>query len=138
MAMFAHRHCNAKVSLAVLLHDAAEAYINDLPRAVKLAVGDGYKSVEDNLQNMIFAKYRVLNEALTNKVYIKSLDNRMVPLEKAAIMRYPQPWAHDVYEPLDAITIRCFDPETAKRRWLEAYRQFSLHIPELPYEELEI
>ena len=138
MAMYAAKYNSYSLCLAVLLHDAAEAYLNDLPRAVKLAVGQSYKSLEDNLQDMIFEKYNVLWEYRTHKDYIKNLDNRMVNLEKVAIMRYPQPWAHDQYEPLDLITIRCFDPETAKRRFIEAYRLFSKDIVCIPYEEIEI
>ncbi len=109
------------VLLAVLLHDGAEMICNDLPRAVKQAVGDGYKSVEDAIQHAILQKFKLLHLADHWWVKIKELDRRMVPAEKAAIMRYPQPWAHDRFEPLKGVTIFCWAPPLAKRKFLQMY-----------------
>jgi len=111
------------VSMVVLLHDAAEGFFNDLPRAVKHAVGSAYSDLEDNFQDIILAKYKLLIISVENAHYIKDLDRRMVPLEKAVIMRYPQPWAYDQFEPLDGITIQCWTPSQAKLEWLVTYEQ---------------
>ena len=110
-----------EVSMVVLLHDAAEGFFNDLPRAVKHAVGDAYTILEDWFQRVIWVKYGLLDVALAYRGYVKDLDQRMVPLEKAAIMRYPQPWAYDQFKPLEGITIQCWDPADAKVKWLRTY-----------------
>ncbi len=123
MAAYAFRTLNwpPEALLAVLLHDAAEAYCNDLPRAVKQAVGDGYKSVEDSIQMVILEKFELVGAAVEWHDKIKDLDRRMVPAEKAAIMRYPQPWAHDQFKPLKGVTIFCWAPPLAKRKFLQMY-----------------
>ena len=139
MAMYSYKTNGMPgLALAILLHDAAEAYLNDLPRAVKLAAGDGYKGMEERLQLMICGKYQVLHTYLARYAYIKDLDNRMVPLEKAAILRHPQPWVSDRFQPLSGVEIRCFAPVVAKRLWLEAYFRFASAFGNIPYEEIEI
>jgi uncharacterized protein len=111
----------AQAAMGALFHDAAEGYLTDLPRAVKHAVGEGYEGLEERLQNAIEEKYGL---ALVMHGWgrdIKMLDQRIVPLEKAAIMRYPQPWAHDQFEPLEGVTIQCWSPRKAKAAWLAMY-----------------
>lgn len=119
--------------LACLLHDAAEAYCNDLPRAVKQAVNnvgddeyspaEAYSMIEDNIQAVIEMRYSL---PVDWEVEIKDLDRRIVPLEKAAIMRYPQPWAHDQFEPLEGIEIKCWRPPVAKQMFLNMYNAICL------------
>ena len=111
----------AAVCMAALLHDAAEAYINDLPRAVKHSVGEGYEYIEEIVQETIIRKYRLSVTALQYAKYIKDLDCRIVPHEKEAIMRYPQEWAYDKFDPLPGVVIYCYEPATAKRRFLAEY-----------------
>ncbi|KKL92281.1 hypothetical protein LCGC14_1886250 [marine sediment metagenome] len=107
--------------LATLLHDAAEAYLNDLPRAVKRAVGTGYTWVEGRVQAAVEQRFGVEQEAKEWKSRIKSLDNRIIANEKAAIMRHPQPWAFDQYASLDGVVIHCWNPPQAKKAFLEMY-----------------
>lgn len=126
--------------LAVLLHDAAEGYINDMPAAVKhsiRALGQGYDALEASIQTVINEKYGVTAVAQEWHAQIKELDDRIVPLEKAAIMRHPQPWAHDQYEPLSGVVIRCWRPETAKQQFLAMYRALC-HDLDMETEEYEI
>lgn len=109
------------LALAVLLHDAPEAYINDLPRAPKHAVGYGYAALEGKIGDVIWQKYGVFGTSHNHAKYIKSLDCRIVPHEKEAIMRYPQPWAYDQFKPLDGIVIYCWEPALAKRMFLAQF-----------------
>jgi len=139
-----------KLCLAVLLHDAAEAYLNDLPAAVKHAVnsqgreydgdgmsaGDAYSVVEDDVLYVILKKYDVASTAREQARFIKDLDRRIVPLEKTAIMRHPQPWAHDQYAPLEGIEIECWPPDLAKIQFLICFHELSAQIG-LPTEEVE-
>ena len=109
-----------RACFAVLLHDAAEAYTNDLARAVKVSVGDGYKQLERRIEEVIFDKYEVSYIAQEWASEIKQLDVRMVPTEKAAIMRHQIPWAFDEFEPL-SVEIQCWSPAEAKQGWLDWY-----------------
>jgi len=108
-------------ALAVLLHDASEAFLNDLSRAVKHAVGPGYSDLEDRIGRVIDRVFNVTEARLRLEKQIKSLDRCMVPLEKAAIMRHPQPWAFDQFQPLRGVVIECWTPAVAKRQFLETY-----------------
>lgn len=114
------------VALATLLHDAAEAYLNDLPRAVKKAVdlsGGGYSSVESRISAVVWEKYNVDGVFADARLggYIKDLDRRIVPLEKEAICRHKLEWAYDQFEPLVGATIQCWNPYDAKREFAELY-----------------
>ena len=112
----------AFVCMAVLLHDAPEAYINDLCRSVKHAVGEPYKALETNISFVILKKYGVLETSVHYAAYIKSLDQRIVPHEKAAIMAIQQPWAYDKFDPLPGVEIKCLSPVAAKIAFLEEFQ----------------
>ena len=111
----------ATLAMAVLLHDAAEAYLNDIARAAKRAIGTGYVDIERPLEQMILEKYGAWSSSVDYTKYIKSLDCQIVPLEKEAIMRHYQKWAFDNFAPLDGVVIYCWEPEHAKRMFLEQY-----------------
>ena len=116
-----------KVSLAVLLHDAAEAYINDLAWPAKAAVGTTYAELEKNIQVAIWDKFKVNSALLVSWAEtIKELDCRMITLEKAVIMAHLQPWAHDKFVAPEGITIQCWNPCEAKKRFLEIYEEICL------------
>lgn len=116
-----HDRKDPLVALAFLFHDAAEGLLKDLSRAVKHAVGPGYSTMEHNVQECILRKYDLLLVSEREAAYIKDIDRRLVPLEKAAIMKYSQPWAYDQFEPLPGVNIACFNPVEAKDRWLGCY-----------------
>jgi uncharacterized protein len=73
-----------------LMHDAAEAYCNDIARPVKRAI-EGYDAIEA-------ANYRAISSALglpvlTDEVLIKDADNAMLVAEMESIMGPPPvPW----------------------------------------------
>ena len=69
-----------RVKLACLLHDAAEAYISDIPRPVKLDM-PGVEEIEDRLLNAIYEKF--LGSALTDyeQQIVKIIDDAMLYYE---------------------------------------------------------
>lgn len=52
------RGLSARMQLACLLHDASEAYIADITRPVKCFL-DEYRKIEQNLQHVIYAKFKL-------------------------------------------------------------------------------
>jgi len=109
------------LAFCCLMHDAAEAYTGDLIRSMKSAVGDSFKLMEDNIQNVILRKYDILLSYLHMACDVKELDNRIIVNEKAALFDTSQEWAHDNLEPLGGVEIKCFNPWTAKNRWLDLF-----------------
>lgn len=64
---------NPRLSLAGLLHDASEAYINDLLYTVKVELKDSfYTEVEDKLERLIFKRYDI--EQFLGSRLIKQVD----------------------------------------------------------------
>ena len=110
-----------EAAAVVLLHDAAEAYLNDLVHAVKCVLGAPYAELEDRVQGVIWERYGLTQRAEEHRDYVKDLDRRMVPLEKAAIMRTQRAWAADRLEPLERVSIRCLPPIAAKKLFVSAY-----------------
>ena len=120
-----------EVCMAALLHDAPEAYLNDLPRAVKHSIGSVYGILEESLQDVINAKYGCTDAASWHGprgfgAYIKDLDCRIVSNEKYAIMLTDQEWAYDKFEPLPDVHIWCLTPARAKGAFLAEYSLISL------------
>lgn len=100
------------VQLAFLLHDAAEAYLCDIPSPLKHSwVFNAYRSIEDRLQDMINAKYDVDGSAY--RTPIKRMDLRMLITEKRDLRMTDDKWdADDMVSPLED-TIEPLDPQVA-------------------------
>ncbi len=71
------RGCNARLVLACLIHDAAEAYLSDVPRPLKQCLPE-YCLAENRLLDLIYTKYlgSPLTEAEARE--LKSIDNDMM------------------------------------------------------------
>jgi len=110
-----------RVAFLALLHDAPEAYLNDLTRPVKKAVGEAYYSLEAKLEEVIFVKYDLLDTHARWAAYIKELDIRIIPLEKAAVHPRAQAWLSDHQDPLPHVYIQCWSAPDAKGHFLATY-----------------
>ena len=83
------------IVLAAYLHDAAEAYLVDLPRPIKNAstMGAMYQTIEDRLQEVIAERFG-LPEGAFNDPDIHLVDNILCATEKRDIMGpAPAEWA---------------------------------------------
>lgn len=138
MAQYAARELcwPADALKCILLHDAAEAYLNDLPRAVKHAVGASYDILEERIQTLVYRKYGLTARATALASQIKEIDCRIVPSEKAAIMTHPQPWNYDKYVPLPGVKIECWSPQEAKGKFLNAWCRATtgMHSEDIVYD----
>ncbi len=90
------RGYSTRVQLALLLHDASEAYIADIIRPVKKYMESYYK-IEEVLQNVIYNKYLSYELSDEEKEQIKSVDDAMLAWELVTLMN------HDVCDNLPLI-----------------------------------
>ncbi|MBF0584602.1 MAG: phosphohydrolase [Magnetococcales bacterium] len=102
-----------------LLHDAAEAYLSDLPQPIKRELR-AFSVFEEQLQRVIAQRFALPVEM---PPAVKQADMVLLATEKAALMtREPVPW--DPLPPaLDPAMIRSWSPEQAKQAFLERFDQ---------------
>lgn len=67
---------NRNLAAALLLHDAAEAYLGDVVSPLKATLSD-YKDIEDKVSNIIFNKYNI-KLAPRDKRLLDSYDKRIL------------------------------------------------------------
>jgi uncharacterized protein len=109
------------IALWGLLHDASEAYLNDLARPIKHAPGfEQYRQMEDELMQAVAVRFAL---PWPMPAEVKVADNRMVLSERERFKLYGgEPvatcWPTDV-EPY-SITISPATPVTARRMFLDA------------------
>jgi hypothetical protein len=106
-------------ALVGLLHDAAEAYLVDMPQPVKYAV-QGYREAEERVQAAIFERFGIVEAYETNRHLVKSCDRIMLATEKRDLMpEPPAPWI-DLPEP-HPVPVEAWEPKLARRRFLERF-----------------
>lgn len=71
-----------------LFHDAAEAYIGDIPSPIKQNFPE-FKKIEENLLKIIFKKFKI---PLYNKDIVKEADLIMLATEARDLMNNPNDW----------------------------------------------
>ena len=133
LAEYALEDVGSFAAMYVLLHDAAEAYLGDLVPAVKNAVGSSYEALEDSITNAVMHRY---SRHHNFRDYAKAIDRRIVPTEKAALMRYPLPWPSDAADPLP-VEIKRWGPVEAKMHFLNMWEELR-RMNGLPGEYWEI
>ena len=101
-----------------LLHDAAEAYMTDLPRPLKMIL-PGYQLIESGILKAIAEKYG-LPESIPSTV--KKADNVMLATEARLLMNH---CPEDMYLSEDALDIEIvpIDHESSKRFFLERFME---------------
>jgi 5'-deoxynucleotidase YfbR-like HD superfamily hydrolase len=126
---------NAQTTIAEkragLLHDATEAYVNDLPSPLKACTDLGdYKNLENRIHDVINKKYRV-NDGMTEN--IKKADLQALFTEKRDVLSRDSDWGWGYnIEPFDEVIIP-LPPEKAKKLFLETFVKL---FPEEFVEEL--
>lgn len=111
-----------------LLHDAAEAYLGEVIRPLKLLPEFAtYREAEAHLLNVILGALDVPS-TMSRWLIVKDADNRMLATEARALMIWPPPlpWTRTP-EPYQDVDLRTdlenpWTPETAERIFLERFR----------------
>jgi len=110
---------DAHLALAGLLHDAAEAYVCDVPRPLRPRLS-AYGALEAQVETVIAEKYSVDQ----HDPRIKDADFRILTDEKAALMaNEPEAWH---LHPAGAlgVAIRCWGPNEAKAAFMRRFVEF--------------
>lgn len=111
-----------RYKLQALLHDAAEAYVCDVPTPLKRLLGERYTSIEDNVSRAIGVKFGV--ELVDLPKVVKDADRALVVSERNALQDKPQTWG-DEYE--DTLIYPFFmrqysTPDMATRCYLQTFK----------------
>ena len=115
---------DAETALAALLHDAAEAYLGDLPHPLKhrSALGDLYREIEAPLQRAICERFG-LREL---PALVKEIDRAALAAERALLMRPADDgWWPELQgvEPLD-VSLEPWPPERAAAEFRSRYERY--------------
>lgn len=79
-----------------LLHDAAEAYICDLPRPLKNLIGS-YRPVEKKIQSTVWEAFNLPAPTEDDYAAVKNKDNLLLGYEGAILMPNTEGWACAAY-----------------------------------------
>ena len=132
-----------KHALQALLHDASEAYLCDLPKPIKeLPDMEPYRKAEDNLQRLIFRRFKVPEEMHPS---VHKADMRALATEFRDLMaNYP---LSKLYGKPDKDTIVPLTPTRANQLFMTRYHELTAKrvqrttkkkdFAEITYSELE-
>lgn len=104
------------VALAALLHDAAEAYTNDIPRPYKMLFPE-LKAYENFLTKAIFEAFGL---PWNYYAVVKEYDKRIMANESNLVSGAAHEFRHLV--PLEGQQLHLFTPSQAEGEFLETYR----------------
>ena len=105
--------------LWALLHDAAEAYLSDIPSPVKANLPQ-FKNIEDILLEVVCERFN-LPFGIPSEV--KEADLIMLSTEKKVLMKEePEHWGN-LPEPSNSIDIKGLPPEQAEELFLRRYNE---------------
>jgi len=116
-SVYVSHHVPEGLALTGLLHDAAEAYLGDVPRPLK-PMWRNYKTIERKVLQAICVRF----SAEYPDERVKRIDNAILATEAHVLMGQGLSGWHLPENPLE-ISIAGWGPEEAERRFLERYHQ---------------
>ena len=105
---------------AALLHDAAEAYIVDLPTPLK-ALCPGYKLIESKVERVMSKAFPSMQGV--KHPAVKEADDLLYLIEREVLL--PGPW-DESSKPLDFIEIQGLNPSEAKKAFLDRAKELEI------------
>lgn len=106
---------DAAVRLAVLMHDAAEAFIGDVVKPLKIMLG-GYRSIEERLERVIAAKFGIDFEL--HAEIIREIDQAMVIAERRRLFDPDDRlWPGEAEVRALSIVCYCHHPDEAENQF---------------------
>jgi len=115
---------NDDLALAGLLHDAAEAYLGDVPSPLKKELSQ-FKTFEHRMEMAIGTRFNIDPELLSC-AELKRADLQLLVDEKQALMITPtEPWPNNAPPTKDPSRIQCWNNEEAKQQFLARYKELT-------------
>lgn len=114
-----------ELALALLMHDAAEAYVGDIVRTIKHEVPD-FAVFENKLMDAINERFDLprVAEIPAFKRMVKEVDNRMLVTEKQQLMVKAIRWPiESMFAPYE-IEIEVWQPRAAEMLFLSCFSRF--------------
>ena len=112
---------DAEDVFAALMHDAAEAYLGDMPHPIKhrSPLGAAFKAAEDHLEQAIRARFGIR----AGVPAIKPADRALLATERRAFSAESWHWPElDGIEPLD-LELEAWSPAEAERAFAERFAE---------------
>ena len=117
---------NKLIQLYGLLHDAAEAYVCDLPRPIKRQIKE-YEPIEVRVQGVIWEGFNLPAPAETDRKILQYMDDRILGYEGVRLMRNTEGWTAKLpyYRPKSVIAIGT--PQyTIEKEFLALFNQLKI------------
>lgn len=116
--------CSHEVQATGLLHDAAEAYIGDCIRPLKQRLR-GLKDIENRIEEALSTQFEL---PWPWPEGVKRADNYALTIERRDLLSPPpRPWRGlPEIEPGEPLTVHCWRPGMARRRFLDHARVLGL------------
>jgi hypothetical protein len=112
---------DAEDVFAALMHDAAEAYLGDMPHPLKhrSALGEAYKVAEDHLEQALRVRFNIKPDVPE----IKRADRALLATERRAVSAEDWHWPElEGVEPLD-LDLTAWPPDEAARAFAARYAE---------------
>jgi uncharacterized protein len=104
-----------------LLHDAAEAYLSDIPKPLKRELTK-FNKLEDRLLKVIAKRFGLMTDIPSE---VKQADLVLLATEKAVLMsKEPAPWMK-MPEPLDPRMIQGWGPDQAEKAFIDRFGELT-------------
>ena len=119
------RPSEEKLALALLMHDAAEAYVGDIVRPIKRTLTD-FAVIENGVMDAINTRFDLppVAEIRGYKNAVTEVDNRMLVTEKLQLMSPKVRWAiEDIFEPYE-LELEQWQPRVAELLFLCRFSQY--------------
>lgn len=111
-----------KHALAGLLHDAAEAFVGDMPKPLKVMCPD-YVAIEKRIERAVLDRFGV---SLPLDPSIKEADNRMLATEQAQLMSNHDDWDYTRGRAVvEGLTIHGFTPDAAFNLFVDRFEELT-------------
>lgn len=123
-----HHGLPVDVQFQLLMHDAGETYLPDVPRPIKHLFPDLIR-IEKVMDGMVRQRFGLSD--LVPKI-VKEWDSRILRDERRCVMMpSTNVWQIDSLEPL-RVQLECWEPRTAETHFLQAYQTIGKEFHKRP------
>lgn len=120
-----------ELALAGLLHDAAEAFVGDMAKPLKVMCPD-YQAIEKRIERAVLDRFGI---SLPLDPAIKEADIVMLATEQAQIMRNRDDWEYTRGRAVADLTIQCLAPDDAFNLFIRRYEELTGQTSGIPLRE---